>query len=569
MLKSFAKVATPQLFIECVAIIFLLCVSAPIGAQALPQLGQGNDMPVAAERRLGDRIARELYRDAAYLDDPILLDYLISIWQPLLQAARHRGELPPELDERFAWQLLLLQDKSINAFALPGGYFGIHTGLLAAVTNRHELASVLAHEMSHVTQRHIARLLQKQAQQAPWVLGALILGAMAASRSPDAGMAAVVGSQAMSVQSQLNFSRDMEREADRVGWSVMVDAGFEADGAVTMFSKLEQAARHNDNGAFPYLRSHPLTTERSGDMLSRLASLPARGHTTGAASAVDAVQWLMNARARVFGGSGKNELRVLRDEALLQMERVDTAQQGDSEAYWRRMAAAYTAVLASARLGEPDMAARQYHRLRSWMPASSSIGAMGGEPVNDAKAVSQRGPLLSPGARPVTSLSRTDWTVSRVIDLLGADIALASGAGPTMGVLLSGLPQPRPERGRPETLMRAQSLLQLNDAGAAAEILSEWLAQFPRDAAAWHRLSEAETRLNHPLRAGRAAGEALALHFDFARAVDTAQSAREVDRQQTVAGGATAQAARFADQSILDARSREWTLAAREQALER
>jgi predicted Zn-dependent protease len=566
MLKSCQKLAVAQSFIEFAAIIFLMCVSAPIGAQALPQLGQGNDMPVAAERRLGDRIARELYRDSAYLDDPILQDYLTSIWQPLLQAARRRGELPPELDERFAWQLLLLQDKSINAFALPGGYFGIHTGLLAAVTNRHELASVLAHEMSHVTQRHIARLLQRQSQQAPWVLGALILGAMAASRSPDAGMAAVVGSQAMSLQTQLNFSRDMEREADRVGWSVMVDAGFEADGAVTMFSKLEQAARHNDNGSFPYLRSHPLTTERSGDMLSRLASLPARVvHSPDSVPPVDAVQWLMNARARVFGGAGKNELRVLRDDALLQMERVDAVPQGQSQAYWRRMAAAYTAVLASAKLGEIDMAVRQYHRLRSWVVAIPSVRAAG-EPSVDAKASGQHGPLSS-GVRNTVSVSRIDWTVSRLIDLLEVDIALGRGPSPASGGALPGLLQP--ERGRPETLMQAQRLLQLNDAGAAAEILSEWLTQYPRDATAWHRLSEAQTRLNHPLRAGRAAGEALALHFDFARAVDTAQSAREVDRQQPVVGDATAQAARFADQSILDARSREWASAAREQALER
>jgi predicted Zn-dependent protease len=167
----------------------------------------------------------------------------------------------------------------------------------------------------------------------------------------------------------------------------------------------------------------------------------------------------------------------------------------------------------------------------------------------------------------MVSVSRIDWTVSRLIDLLEVDIALGRGPSPASGGALPGLLQP--ERGRPETLMQAQRLLQLNDAGAAAEILSEWLTQYPRDATAWHRLSEAQTRLNHPLRAGRAAGEALALHFDFARAVDTAQSAREVDRQQPVVGDATAQAARFADQSILDARSREWASAAREQALER
>ncbi|MBP8287447.1 MAG: M48 family metalloprotease, partial [Rhodoferax sp.] len=126
-------------------------------AANLPLLGDGSEMSSNEERRLGDRIVRELYRDPDYFDDAILGDYVQDIWQPLLAAARLRGDLSAELDERFAWQVLLGRDRTVNAFALPGGYLGLNLGLLAVVSSRDELASVLGHELSHVTQRHISR----------------------------------------------------------------------------------------------------------------------------------------------------------------------------------------------------------------------------------------------------------------------------------------------------------------------------------------------------------------------------------------------------------------------------
>lgn len=164
--------------------------AASSGAQ-LPNLGDSSDLTVSAERRMGDRIAREIYRDPDFIDDPVLVEYVQGIWQPLLAAARMRGELSPELDERFAFEVMMGRDRTVNAFALPGGYFGLHLGLLAVVTSRDELASVLGHELSHVTQRHISRLISKQSAQTPWVIGAMILGALAASKSPDAANALI------------------------------------------------------------------------------------------------------------------------------------------------------------------------------------------------------------------------------------------------------------------------------------------------------------------------------------------------------------------------------------------
>mgnify|MGYP000597206000 CR=1 FL=1 len=111
--------------------------------------------------------------------------------------------------------------------------------------------------------------MSRQSAQAPWMVGAMILGVLAAGRSADAANAMIVGGQAVSAQSQLNFSRDMEREADRIGYGVLTQAGFEPQGFTAMFDKLQQAARLNDNGSFPYLRTHPMTTERIADMQAR------------------------------------------------------------------------------------------------------------------------------------------------------------------------------------------------------------------------------------------------------------------------------------------------------------
>ena len=279
----------------------------PAHAQGgLPTLGDGSDLTSSEERRLGDRIIRELYRDPDYIDDPVIGEYVQGIWQPLMAAARARGELSPELDERFAWEVLLGRDRTVNAFALPGGYLGLHLGLIGVVGTRDELASVMAHELSHVTQRHISRLLTQQSRQTPLLLGAMVLGALAASKNPGATQALVVGGQALALQNQLNFSRDMEREADRVGMGLMEPAGFAPEGFVGMFDKLQQANRINDNGSWPYLRSHPLTTQRIADMQSRL---PSGGLTASSPSVLQAEHAMVTARARVLSRPGVDVLR--------------------------------------------------------------------------------------------------------------------------------------------------------------------------------------------------------------------------------------------------------------------
>ena len=210
----------------------------PASAIRLPALGDaaGEDFTVGTERRLGEQIMAELRRDPDYLDDPLLLDYVQSLWAPLLSVARQRGDITADTDSGLAWETFLVRDRAVNAFALPGGFVGVHLGLIAMTTSRDELAAVLAHELSHVTQRHIARSITSSSRQSLVGLAALLLGVLAASRSgnSDATQAVIVGSQAAMVQGQLNFSRDMEREADRIGWGMHSGAGFAPVGVASM-----------------------------------------------------------------------------------------------------------------------------------------------------------------------------------------------------------------------------------------------------------------------------------------------------------------------------------------------
>lgn len=245
---------------------------AALGASELPTLGDSTSdtLTVADERALGDRIMREILPDPDVLDDAPLQAYLESVFRPLVDASRRRGDLSDELDEHYAWRTFLVRDRTVNAFALPGGFIGVHLGLISMTGSGDELAAVLAHELSHVTQRHIARSMVLQKRQSLLSIASLLLGVMAAARSPDAANALITGGQAVAVQGQLNFSRDMEREADRTGYGVLTAAGYAGSGMSMMFDHLQRASGLMDNNQYPYLRTHPLTTERIAEARSRL-----------------------------------------------------------------------------------------------------------------------------------------------------------------------------------------------------------------------------------------------------------------------------------------------------------
>jgi predicted Zn-dependent protease len=477
--------------------------------QALPNLGDSTSITPAAERRIGDRIARELYRDPDYLDDAVIGEYVQSIWLPLMAAARARGELPPELDAQYAWRVLLGRDRSVNAFALPGAYFGVHLGLVGIVASRDELAAVLAHELSHVTQRHIARLITRQSEQAPWMIGAMILGALAASKSPGAANALIVGGQAVAAQTQLNFSRDMEREADRVGFGIAGQAGFAPQGFVSMFEKLQQSSRLNDAGSFPYLRSHPLSTERTADMQARI---PGTGAAANSAP-VDGEHPLIAARARVLSNPAVDALRHWVQEAEpARLARQPVAQQAGI---------LYAATFASSRLRSFDQTDTMSLRLRE--------------------------------------ATRSDAQAARQVRLLLAEIALVRGDAAQALVELG--PQ-WSSRSRAELFLAVQAQLALGRADAASQSLQTWVADNPGDAQAWQWLARTAAAQGRTVASIRAEAEVNIAQLDYAAALARLKAAQDMARSNPKAGD-------HFEASIVDTRARQVEQLLREQALER
>ncbi|MGP1628950.1 MAG: M48 family metalloprotease [Giesbergeria sp.] len=503
------------IFRAFVAIVLIVNTSLA-GAQTataarLPTLGDGGEMSANAERRLGDDIARELYRDPDYIDDPQLVEYVGTIWQALLAAARARGEISPELDDRFAFTLFLGRDRTVNAFALPGGYMGVNLGLVGVVATPDELASVLAHELSHISQRHIARLIGSQERTTPLMLGAMVLGILAASKNPQAAQALAIGGQALVVQHQLNFSRDMEREADRVGLGLMEPAGFAPQGFVDMFDKLQQANRINDNGSWPYLRSHPLTTQRIADMQARQPRHAPPSHLPEGFSL--AAHGLLAARARVLSGPGVDMLRQWVD--------APAASGFAARPQTERATALYAGALAASELKRPGVARALLTRLRPLV-------------VQDA-----------PGERQVR--------------LLAADIALRGG---DPGAALSELAAPGAPPKRPELLLRAEALRALGRDAEASGDLQNWVALHPRDAGAWQALALNWQAQGQVLRAVRAEGEVRAAQYDYAAAVDRFKAGQALAAKSSTP-------ADYVEASIIDTRLRAVQSLLREQAAER
>lgn len=504
------------------------------GDVRLPSLGEssGDDFPVGTERRLGEQIMAEIRRDPAYLDDALLLDHIQSMWLPLVAAARARGNISADLDSAFTWEPFLVRDRSINAFALPGGYVGVHLGLMAATGTRDELASVLAHELSHVTQRHIARSIASSSRQSLVGMAALLLGVLAASRagnsSADATQAVIVGSQAAVVQGQLNFSRDMEREADRIGWGVHQSAGFAPQGMAAMFERLENAYRLTDSGNFPYLRSHPLTVDRIGEARARLDATPAGAARTPLRPTLD--HQLMQARARVLMDPAVQSLR--------RWQAVDAGAQSGGE----RLATLYASALASLELRD---LARAQTTLDAALPLLPKETAKDGD-----------------NARGVFALGT-----------LQAQVWQASGQAPRALAWFEA--QRSPGTGpaaRPLMLLRAQAAIDVARAGAAGsvnaslrtstEALQTWVAEHKIDATAWSLLAQGADLLGLKLRSMRADGEAAAARGDLVGAIDRLRAAQ---RQARSGGGG---APDFIEVSIIDARLRDLTAQRRAQLAE-
>ena len=248
-----------------------LAPTAIAQSSGLPELGDSSGALVsgAQERRLGQEAMRELRAGGAVLNDPEVNAYLNELGQRLIAAN-------PEI--RIPFEFFAVADSSVNAFAMPGGFIGVNMGLVLLTQTESELASVLGHEMAHVTQKHYARQLDDQRKTA-WMQIAGIAAAVVAARAGkgDAAQAALLGSQAVQIQNYLNFSRDNEREADRIGFQYLTRAQFDAGAMSTFMERLQRSSSLNDSGVVPgYLRTHPVTIDRVGETRALTTNSPTR-----------------------------------------------------------------------------------------------------------------------------------------------------------------------------------------------------------------------------------------------------------------------------------------------------
>jgi beta-barrel assembly-enhancing protease len=260
---------------QSIAAILLPCLlcgpaqATPTEQLKLPNLGESSTSLFSAEyeHQLGRTWLRFFRGQVPTLDDPLLFDYLENL---IYRLATHS-----QLEDR-RLELVVVDNPTINAFAVPGGVIGVHNGLLLYAQTEDELATVLAHELAHLSQRHFSRGVEFRQSQQPLNLAAMLASfVLLATAGGDVGMAALTAAQAAAQDSALRYSRGNEQEADRVGMQTMVGANMDPHAAPAMFERMLQASRYSGGNRIPeFLRTHPLSESRIADTRNRARQYP-------------------------------------------------------------------------------------------------------------------------------------------------------------------------------------------------------------------------------------------------------------------------------------------------------
>ncbi len=259
-----------KLFVTLLAVLMALPRLAAAQGNDLPDMGSpaSSSLTLDDEYRIGLQVMRQLREEGQIIEDPESTEYLNALGSRLVaQATGDSGQ---------QFKFFFVKDDTINAFALPGGFIGVNYGLVLATRNESQLAGVLAHEIAHVTQRHIARRVHSQGRQSiatmAAILAAILVGA--ASGSSDAALGGVAMAQGAAMQQQINFTRANEAEADRVGMGFLAAAGFDPYAIPDFFETMGRRAGLQGTGrnALPeILQTHPVTTNRIAESRSRAA----------------------------------------------------------------------------------------------------------------------------------------------------------------------------------------------------------------------------------------------------------------------------------------------------------
>ncbi|WP_250865496.1 M48 family metalloprotease [Caballeronia sp. INSB1] len=575
---------------------------APLSSVQLPDLGDGSggSLTPQAERKVGERMMREVRADPDYLDDWLLRDYLDSISSKLSAAAatQYLGGYRPDFD------LFAVRDPQINAFSMPGGFIGVNTGLVAATQTESELASVIGHEMGHVLQRHIARMLGTQEKSTYAALAAMVAGMLAGllAHSGDLGMGIAMGGQAFAVDNQLRFSRAAEHEADRVGFQMLAAAGYDPYAMVAFFERLDRASMA-DNGVPPYVRTHPLTTDRIADMEGRARRVPYRQPRQSAEYA------FVRARARVLQVNYASDYREvasrlkseIEDQTALNpasnwygialaqslMGNFDAANDALAKARQLFEGEEASAAAASAQVQQEDRAHAPQDVAATAPPVPSRKGgaqslrnadpSMTATPLDHARAALNLGHAPQPDSTPATApRASSDIALAPVhvegrtapapkpqpapqalrstpsLDVLAADIARRAGRNDD-AIRLADIAQKRWPASHAAIDVHLQALLSARRFAEAQTLARRETRAEPTRPDWWFYLAQASAGLNDPLQQHQAMAEKFALDGAWLSAIRQLKEARDV------------KTASFYDLSTISARLRDFEMRYKEE----
>lgn len=275
--------------------LLLIFLHSPVSSannMLLPNIGDNaGSITPAEEYRTGEAVIRNIRRAGGVLDDPIIQGFLNELGYQLVAAS----------DSQQPFDFFLIKDNSINAFALPGGFIGINAGLVLETKSESELAGVMAHEIAHVTQRHHARQYEQGGNSIP-IIAALIAAMVLGSKDNDVGQAALASVAAGSAQQQINFTRENEKEADRIGIELLINAGFNPHGMAAFFDTMDKQSRLNGDSIPEFLRSHPVNPSRIAESEQRANQYP------NVLKSSSATYYLLRARLKVLASDDKAAL---------------------------------------------------------------------------------------------------------------------------------------------------------------------------------------------------------------------------------------------------------------------
>lgn len=324
-----------------------LGLAMPVHGQpmGLPSMGATSSMELspAVERTLGDAIMEQGRHDPTYVPDLDINQYLTALGRKLAVHA------PQTLSQDI--RVFAIRDPAINAFALPGGYIGIHSGLVVAAQSESELASVIGHEIGHVMQRHIARGIAQQSQSTGIMVASLVGAVLAAMAGQgDLAMGVATFGQAAAIDRQLGFSRSAEQEADRAGFQMMRQAGFDPRGMLDMFRRLMNASSLNEGTGSAYASTHPLSIQRLSDIENRISE------QAPLSASANPEFWFVRTRLALIQARNNADRQRLRQSLVSD----STDKQGV-----RKAAALYGLALLAYRAQENDEAGRLLSQARS------------------------------------------------------------------------------------------------------------------------------------------------------------------------------------------------------------